>query len=332
MSIVFRPATREHTPLIVGLAGPTKSGKTLSAHRLAVGLADGGQVVMINAEGAKGHQYADRFTYQACDLTPPFRPERYTEALIAALELKPAVVIIDSLSHMHDGPGGLLEYHDQELDRMAGNDQAKRARMTWAAWIRPKAAENEFIYAMLGADCHIIACFRAKEKIRIVKGKDPIDLGWQPIAGERVAFETIFTLTLPPHSKGVPDLSISEMRSPFDELIPAGRQLDEPTGAALREWAAGSAAAPPPGADPARPSTPPSSEPDESSTPVPSGSDPVAELVGLYEPEMREQVRAYVEGKRAEYDAGQFAGWLDRQLTLKRGEEAGFSVPEAART
>jgi hypothetical protein len=243
VTITFRPAKRENTPLIAGLAGPTKSGKTYSAHRLAQGIAQGGKVVMINTEGAKGHQYADKFDYLATDLTAPFRPERYTEALKAALELQPAVVIIDSLSHMHDGPGGILEYHETELDRLAGNDYAKRQRSTWSAWIKPKAEENEFIYTMLGADCHIVACFRAKEKIKVIRGKDPIDLGWQPICGERVAFETIFTLMLPPHSKGIPDLGISEMREPFDTLIPAGRPLDETTGLALAEWASGESGA-----------------------------------------------------------------------------------------
>jgi hypothetical protein len=241
MTFTFRPAKREHTPLVIGLAGPTKSGKTFSAHRLAVGLAQGGPVAMINAEGAKGHQYSDRFKYLAADISAPYRPERYTEALKAALALdpRPAVVIVDSASHMHDGPGGLLEYHEEELDRLARNDFKKRERMTWAAWVKPKAAENEFIYTMLGADCHLILCFRAKEKIKIVKGADPIELGWQPIAGDRITFETIFTLTLPPHSKGVPDLAISQMREPFDTLIPAGRQLDEQVGAKLAAWAAG---------------------------------------------------------------------------------------------
>lgn len=241
MSFTHRPARRENTPLIVGLAGPTKSGKTYSAHRVARGLANGGHIAMINAEGAKGHQYADEFDYTAVDITRPYRPERYTEALRYTLQIdpKPAVVIIDSLSHMHDGPGGLLEYHSDELDRLAGSDFKKRDRMNWTAWIKPKAAENQFIYAMLEADCHLILCFRAKEKIKIVKGADPIDLGWQPIAGERVAFETIFTLVLPPHSKGVPDLAISEMRKPFDTLIQGDLQLDEETGRRLAEWAAG---------------------------------------------------------------------------------------------
>lgn len=240
MSFTFRPATRINTPLIVGLAGPTKSGKTYSAHRLAAGMAQGKPVVMINAEGAKGHQYADKFTYLAAEIQPPYRPERYTEILTDALKLEPGVVIIDSGSHMHDGPGGLIEYQSDELDRLAGDDRAARLRMNPSAWIKPKAAENEFIYKMLEADCHIIICFRAKEKMKWVKGGPPIELGWQPIAGDRITFETIFTLTLPPHSKGVPDLAISQMREPFDTLIPAGQQLSEETGRQLAAWAAGS--------------------------------------------------------------------------------------------
>ena len=92
---------------------------------------------------------------------------------------------------------------------------------------------------MLSAKCPIILCFRAKEKIRIVKGQEPIDLGWQPISSDRVSFETIFTLLLPPHCKGIPDLSLSEMREPFDAMVPTNKQIDERLGAELSRWAAG---------------------------------------------------------------------------------------------
>jgi AAA domain len=244
MTFTFRPAIRENTPVIVGIAGPTKSGKTYSAHRIAAGMAKGGVVAMLNAEGARGHQYADDFKYVAADIGPPYSPQRYTEALHAVRELNPAVLIIDSASHMHDGPGGMLEYHDAELDRMAGDDHKKRDRMNWTAWIAPKKAENEFIYTMLDLRCPIVLCFRAKEKLKIVPGKPPEDLGWQPIAGERITFETLFTLVLPPHAKGVPDLSLSEMREPFDEMIVRGRPVDEELGARVAEWAKGGAKAP----------------------------------------------------------------------------------------
>lgn len=246
MTFTFRPAVRENTPLIVGIAGPTKSGKSFSALRLAIGLADGGTIAMLNAEGKRGEQYADNFKYVNCNIEPPYSPERYTEALLAMAEIKPAVGIVDSASHMHDGPGGLLEYHDAELKRLSGGDDNKRDRNNWTAWIKPKAAENKFIYTMLGMNCPIILCFRAKEKLKIITGKPPIDLGWQPIAGDRITFETIFTLVLPPHSKGVPDLEQSEMRQPFDKMVPAGKAIDEDLGRKLAAWARGSESAPVP--------------------------------------------------------------------------------------
>lgn len=251
MAFNFRPAVREQTPLIIGIAGPTKSGKTYSANRLARGLAGPkGTIAMLNAEGRRGHQYADRFQYEACDIEPPYEPARYTEALLAMKALHPAVGIIDSASHMHDGPGGLLELHDKELARLAGDATGKaRERYNWTAWIEPKKQENEFIYTMLGCDFPIILCFRAKEKIKLVermegerKKTDVVQLGWQPIASDRVAFETIFTVMLPPHSKGVPDMALSEMREPFDAMIREGEPLDEALGERLAEWARGTPA------------------------------------------------------------------------------------------
>ena len=237
-SFVFKPAVRTHIPLIVGISGPTKAGKSLSALRLATGLAGGKPIAMLNTEGPRGHQYCDRFQYIAADLSAPFRPIRYTEALQMLKTMEVGCVILDSVSHMHDGPGGILEWHEEILDRVAGTDYAKRERSTFVAWVEPKAAENQFIYALQELTCPVILCLRAKEKIKISKGKVE-ELGWQPIVGERIAFETMFTLMLPPHAKGVPDLSISDMREPFDAMIQPGRQLDEELGAHLAAWSKG---------------------------------------------------------------------------------------------
>lgn len=239
MSITFRPATRPTTPLVPALAGPTKSGKSLSSLLLGQGLAGDKQLVMINAgEGAKGHQYADRIPYLTVDLVPPYSPRRYTEYLKAALDLDPGCVIIDSATHMHEGTGGVLHMHETELDRMAGDDRAKRDRMNFAAWAKPKQQENEFIYALLEAGCHVVLTFRGKEKIKL-KGGKVIELGLQPIASDRLTFETSFTLMLPPRCKGVPDLSLSDLRSPFDEMIKPGQAINADLGRALNAWAQG---------------------------------------------------------------------------------------------
>lgn len=241
MTITFRPATRPTTPLVVGLAGPTKSGKTLSALLLGQGLAasSGKPMILINAgEGAKGHQYADQIDYLTADLVPPYRPAKYAEHLKAALDADPGVVVIDSATHMHEGTGGILDYHEQELDRLAGNDRSRREKMNFAAWAKPKQEESQFIYALLEAGCHVVLCFRAKEKIKL-KGGKVIDLGWQPIASDRLTFETAFTLMLPPRCKGVPDLDLSDMRDPFTAMIKKGQPITPDLGVALDKWAQG---------------------------------------------------------------------------------------------
>lgn len=240
MGFTFKRASRVQTPIIVGLAGPSKSGKTFSALRIAKGMANGGKIAMINTEGPRGHQYAGQFEYDACDLTEPFSMKKYEEAIKAAAEFNPTVLIIDSMSHAHEGIGGMLDQHESELDRMAGQDYRKRDKMTWAAWVKPKADEANMINSMLQVKFHIVLCFRAKEKIKIIKGQEPQDLGWRPIASDRIHFETAFTLILPPNSKGTPDLSMtgSELRSPFDTMIKA-TQINEVLGKQLSEWSAG---------------------------------------------------------------------------------------------
>lgn len=304
MSVTYRKVTRGRTPIMAGVAGPTKSGKTKSAFRMAVGLAGGGPIAMINTEGPKGHQYADEYEYYGTDIGPPFRPEKYQDAFEAALALKPkpVVVIVDSMTHLHDGPGGLLEWHESELDRLAGDDYRKRKRNTWTAWIAPKAAENKLVYAMQGADVHVIFCFRAKKKLLIVSGKDPVDLGWQPIASERVAFETLFTLVLPPHSKGVPDLSpgASELREPFDRLIKPG-QITEQTGQVLAKWSAGGK-----GGKVAPPS--------ELEAEIGGIGDELLACCAQFGQEKRAQVAAAMGAKSAGLAPEAYLEWLRRQL------------------
>lgn len=254
----FRPAVREQTPLIIGLAGPSKSGKTYSALRLATGMANGGKIAMINTEGKRGHMYAEKFHYDTLDIGEPFNYDRYREALLAAKAANAAVAIIDSVSHAHEGPGGMLDQHDKFLDEKCGSDYKKRDRLTWTAWIRPKAQEAQFINTLIQLDFPVILCFRAKEKLKIVRGQEPVPMGWQPICSDRIPFETTATLILTPGCKGEPDLSAqaSELREPMDTLIKP-TQINEDLGKRLQAWAAGKTTA--------APSTTPTSEPPSAS-------------------------------------------------------------------
>ncbi len=239
------PATKENVSCLIGLCGPSSSGKTFSALRLATGLANGGKIVGIDTEANRMRHYAERFQFDHMEFGEPFRPGRYQEAIKAAKDHGAAVIIVDSMSHEHEGPGGILDWHEEELKRMAGDDFAKRERVKFAAWIKPKQGHGLLVNYILQLGLHCIFCFRAKEKLVLVKSQrgamEPVPIGWQPIRADRFEYEMTVNLMLPPGSKGVPDLDHDATKVPdgIDALIQRGQQIDEAMGQRLAGWAAG---------------------------------------------------------------------------------------------
>lgn len=245
MTYQFRPAVREQCYTLTGFAGPSGSGKTYSALRFAQGLAQGRKIAMIDTEARRGLHYADRFEYLYSELKAPFTPDRYLEAIQAAVDAGAAVVIVDSMSHEHEGPGGILEMHETELTRMAGQDFRKREACKFSAWIKPKAAHNRFVNGVLQVQAHLIFCFRAKEKLKMVKNEkgrqEPISIGWQPICTDRLEYEMTALLMLPPNSKGMPEFaeSATKLQEQHRGIFATGQPVDEGMGTALANWAAG---------------------------------------------------------------------------------------------
>ncbi len=240
----FKKATREKTTILIGVAGPSGSGKTYSAMRLATGLANGGKIFVIDSEARRALHYSDQFEFMHADFSPPFGVERYLAILQEAKDAGAAVVVVDSMTHAHDGPGGMLEQHEAELDKMAGTDWKKREKVKFTAWIKPKKKHNEFVDGVLRLGIHVVFCFRAREKLKMVKvdGKtEPVNIGWQPICSSNFEYEQIALLMLPPGSKGIPDMTpgTSKFQDQHLHLFPAGEQISEEMGKRLAEWAAG---------------------------------------------------------------------------------------------
>ena len=254
MTITFRPAARGNEPIRLGLAGPSRSGKTKSALRIARGMVGGEnrKIFGINTEPGGMTLYADDFSgFMCAELGPPFSPSRYREAMESAVKADAGVAIVDSMSHEHDGEGGILSMHDAELQRMAGNDYAKRERMTFSAWIKPKAQHNEFVQFVLRCPIPVIYCFRAREKLKLVKDQEgkikPVPQGYQPIVAADFEYEMHSLILLGENSKGIPDLKAQAtgLRQPVDQFLAEaqGKSLDEKFGERLAEWARGSTAA-----------------------------------------------------------------------------------------
>jgi len=124
--------------LLIAIAGPQASGKTTSALRIATGItkASGGKICLIDTENKRALRYANNFNFNHMSFDPPFSPLRYLEALDAATEEgygEGDVIIIDSTSHEHEGPGGVLDMHEQFLNDKAGTDWSKRERIKFTA-------------------------------------------------------------------------------------------------------------------------------------------------------------------------------------------------------
>lgn len=247
MTYKFRPAVRDKTAILLGLAGPSRSGKTYSALRIATGIArvEGGDIAFIDTERGRALQYADRFKFLHANLEPPFSSARYEEAIMDAVAIKPAVIIVDSASHEHEGPGGILEQHEEILKRMAGDDWRKRDKLKFTAWIEPKQAHNRYVNTLLQLNTHFIFCFRAKDKLALIKNEqgkiEPTAMGWTPICTDRFEYEMTSLLVLPEGSKGTPDFRATStgLREPLDTMIKPGEQLTEAVGERLAQWARG---------------------------------------------------------------------------------------------
>ncbi|MFN3582942.1 AAA family ATPase [Phenylobacterium sp.] len=256
-------AVREHVPLLIGLMGPSGGGKTFSALRLATGIQRvvGGDIFVIDTEARRALHYADRFRFRHLDFKAPFGSLDYLEALRFCASEGARTVIVDSMSHEHEGPGGLLDLQDQELQRLAGDDYGtwKADRFNMLAWQKPKANRRKLINGLLQMECNFIFCFRAKETSKPVKklqdnGREKTviePMGFMPIAGDEFVFEMTMNALLLPGAGGVPtwqsqnrgEQMMMKLPEQFKGLMERPRPLDEDMGLALATWAQGDTSA-----------------------------------------------------------------------------------------
>ena len=244
MTFNFRPALRENVPLLIGLAGGTGSGKTLSGMMLAKGMAGGKPFAVIDTEAGRAKHYADQFKFDHGDLKPPFRPKAYLEAIIAADKANYPVVMVDSTSHEWAGDGGILDWQEEEF---AAKNYAEAYRMS--SWIKPKMAHKEMVTNLLQVRAHVILCFRAEEKIDMVK--DPqtgkfiivpkatrtgLD-GWVPICEKTLPFELTASFLLTADAPGFPKpIKLEQQMRGF---FPLDQPITSKAGEQLAAWALG---------------------------------------------------------------------------------------------
>lgn len=258
-SFEAKPAAREQSALLIGLTGASGGGKTFSALRLATGIVSvtGGEIFVIDTDNRRALHYADRFKFQHVAFDPPHSSLAYVDAIRFAVMQGAGCIVVDSMSHEHEGVGGMLDYHDAELDRLAGDDFGKRERMKMIAWSAPKAARRKLILEIQRLGVPAIFCFRAKEGVKPVKVGNKTEIvqqGFTPIAGDEFVFEMTLNALLMPASKGVPtwnpaepgERKMTKLPDQFSSLESISKPIDETLGENFAKWARGGAPRPKP--------------------------------------------------------------------------------------
>jgi hypothetical protein len=328
VTVSFRPAKREQIPLLLGVAGGTGSGKTMSALRIARGIAEGAPFAFIDTENGRGLHYADAFPeMQHGDLRAPFRPDAYTDAIqdgfkhLADVPKERKVVVVDSFSHEWAGDGGCLDWKDE----LTGGDE-KRSPQAWAKVI---PAHKKMMTQLLQMEAHIILCLRAEEKMDIARENGQIKFvpkrtlpggsldGWVPITHKNAPYEMTASFLLMADAPGVPrPLKLEAQHKPF---VPLDEPLSEETGRLLAAWAAGSSGGTDGGTEPAAAGTaasePPVSQAAAASTAEPASPDDILALSSRLIGASRDpQKAAYaIERKAATQTPEEHLLWLQAQ-------------------
>lgn len=257
MTHTLRRAVRENACLMLAFAGPTGSGKTYSALRVAKGLAGGARFAVIDTEAKRATHYVPPFDFDHLDLRAPFNPDNYLGAIRECERAGYPVIVVDSMSHEWAGEGGLSDWHDEIVHERVeralkrnpnADEQSLVETFNVFGWREPKLAHKRMMQHLLQVRAHLVFCLRAEERVRFVKERDErtnrdvtriVNAGWQPVCEKNFMFEMSASFLLSPDKPGVPvPIKLQAQHAGFVDLA---HQITEATGAAFAAWAIGGA-------------------------------------------------------------------------------------------
>ena len=215
--MAFKKADKKQTFLRLALIGPSGSGKSFTALRIAHVLAQGGAICAIDTERKTLSKYAGVtsedghvFEFDVEDEMPDCDARQYIKAIVAAEEAGYKVLVIDSLSHAWAGPGGILEFVDARKGNSSNNN---------LAWREATPLHNKLVDTILTAQLHIIVTMRVKTEY--VQEKDATNgstniqkVGLQPIQREGIDYEFDVICDMQGTSGAIVSMAVSKSRCP----------------------------------------------------------------------------------------------------------------------
>lgn len=226
-NFVLEEATKQSTPPLISLWGQSGTGKTLSALKLARGIVgDNGKIVLIDTENKRAKFYADKGgKWFHVDLQPPFTPDKYSAAFKFAEDKGADIIIVDSMSHVWEGEGGVLDMADN------GKSAKGYELKGLAKWKKPKTEYKRMINKLLRAPIPVIFCIRAKEKF-VQDGGDTLKSeGLTPIMDKNFVYEMTVSLKMEENGRFAPiGKNLSKIPEFLLAAMPIGVQVNEKMG------------------------------------------------------------------------------------------------------
>ena len=228
--MMFTKAERTNTSIKLAITGPSGSGKSYGALKLARGLVGAtGKIAFVDTENGSGKLYSNLTEFYHCDLQPPFEHTKFISVIEDAERAGFDVVVIDSLSHLWQG---ILD-EKSNIDRKGGNQ--------YSNWTVPSIHFNEVMQTILQSKIHVIACMRVKQEYVIEaevnsKGKTvsvPKKVGLAPIMRDNVEYEFSTVLEV-----GMDHQCITS-KDRTGLFVDKTFQIDERTGEQISSWLAG---------------------------------------------------------------------------------------------
>lgn len=217
----LRQSQRQQVPIKLALKGASGTGKSMSALLLAKGLCNGdlSKVAVIDTENSI-ELYSHIGNFNVLNLSQPFSPDRYIQAIETCENANMEIIIIDSISHCWHY---LLMLHG-----------AIQGGNSFTNWNKVTPLQNAFVQKISLSKCHIICTMRSKQDylIQTQNGRTTIEkIGLKAIQRNEIEYEftTVLDIDMNHQAKATKDRTGLFMDKP--ELV-----ITESTGKKILDW------------------------------------------------------------------------------------------------
>ena len=208
----------------IAIAGPEGSGKTLTGLKIMRGIVGPrGRIAVIDTENRSSRKFRAYEHFFVSPIDDNYAPAVYVAAIREAERGKFDGLVIDSLTHAWNAPGGALD----QIDAFTGGDMSKNRN----AWRKVTPEHNRLVEALVHSKCNLLCTLRVKtdmEEVVLPDGRKRWQkVGLMPIQRDGMMYEFDMVLDMDVNSV----MTVSKSRVPqfnknvmFEERMERGKR------------------------------------------------------------------------------------------------------------